>query len=200
MQPLAPAGPPGAAPAPQLRSNGKAGGTLVYTCQNEDSPDCLVYSGQRVLRTITKNLTKPAGVAAGKDGLFYVADESAEKIWVFSSGGKRLVAKLSDRGNVPDDVAVYNDEVAVSNQKTMTFFSKGATKPTRTLKDSSAQQGRGAAFDSEGNCYWSFENKSSTPQVDEFKGCSGSPRNLKVSGGSRDNDVRFRTVVDFLEG
>ncbi|MFY9719704.1 MAG: hypothetical protein WAK16_08665 [Candidatus Cybelea sp.] len=183
-QPLAPAVPPGAAPAPQLRSSGKGAGAFVYTCQNEGTADCLVYSGHRVLRTITKDVTKPVGIAAGKDGLFYVADESALKIWIFSSGGRKLVGKLSDGKNVPDDVAVYNDEAAVSNQKTLTFFSKGATKPTRTLKDSSAQQGRGAAFDSQGNCYWSFENKSSATQVDEFKGCSGSPKNLKISGGS----------------
>lgn len=155
----------------------------MYTCQNEGTADCLVYSDQRVLRTIT-DVAKPVGIAAGKDGLFYVADESALKVLVFSSGGKKLVAKLSDGKNVPDDVAVYNDEVAVSNQKTLTFFSKGATKPTRTLKDSGAQQGRGAAFDSLGNCYWSFENQSSSAQVDEFKGCKGSPKNLKISGGS----------------
>lgn len=180
-QPLAP--PSDAAPAPLLSPKGAAG--FVYTCQNELSVvDCLVYSGQNVVRTITKGLVRPVAAVAGKDGLFYVADESAADVLVFSSGGKKLVAKLTDSGETPNDAAVYNDAVAVSNQKTLTFFSKGATKPTRTLKDSNAMQGRGAAFDSKGNCYWSFENKSSSAQVDEFKGCAGSPQNLKISGAS----------------
>ncbi len=183
-QPLAPVASSGGVPAAAVLRDAKSGGTFVYTCQNETSIDCLVYSGQNVVRTIKKDVVKPGGGAAGKDGLFYVADESGDDVAVFSAGGKKLLSKLSNGGNAPDDVAVYNDEVAVSNQKSMTYFAKGAKKPTRTLKDSNAQQGRGAAFDSKGNCYWSFENKSSTAQLDEFKGCTGKPQDLKISGGS----------------
>ena len=96
-----------------------------YTCQSQTSNiDCLVFQGTKTVRTLTKGLKKPLGVAAGKDGLFYIADESAKDIFVYSAGGAKLVATLSDGSNAPVDVAVYNDEVAAVNKNTLTFFKK----------------------------------------------------------------------------
>ncbi|MGC9992562.1 MAG: hypothetical protein ABSD52_09245 [Candidatus Cybelea sp.] len=182
-QQFAPANAPAAAPITS-NANAKGGASYEYTCQSETSNiDCLVYQDNKTVRTITKGLKKPLGVAAGKDGLFYIADQSAKDIFVYSAGGAKLVATLSDASNAPVDVAVYNDEVAAANKNTLTFFKKGATKPTLTLKDSTAVQGSGAAFDSAGNCYWSFTTKSGA-SVDEFKGCKGSPVNLKISPGT----------------
>ncbi|MGA8795511.1 MAG: hypothetical protein WB526_00410 [Candidatus Cybelea sp.] len=179
-QQLTPANAPAAA---SITSNAK-GGAYAYTCQSGSSNvDCLVYQGSKPARTLTKGLKKPLGVAAGKDGLFYVADQSANDIFVYSAGGAKLVATLSDAGEAPVDVAVYNDEVAASNKNTLTFFAKGASKPTLTLKDKTAVQGSGAAFDSAGNCYWSFTTKSGA-SVDEFKGCKGKPLNLKIASGT----------------
>jgi len=175
--------PANALPAAAITSDAK-GGAYAYTCQSGSSNvDCLVYQGSKPARTLTKGLKKPLGVAAGKDGLFYVADQSAKDIFVYSAGGAKLVATLSDAGNAPVDVAVYNDEVAASNKNTLTFFAKGASKPTLTLKDATALQGSGAAFDSAGNCYWSFTTKSGA-SVDEFKGCKGKPVNLKIAPGT----------------
>jgi len=174
--------PANAPPAVSITS--AKGGAYVYTCQSRSSRiDCLVFRGSKLVRTLTKGLKQPLGVAAGKDGLFYIADESAKDIFVYSAGGAKLVATLSDGGNAPVDVAVYNDEVAASNKNTLTFFKKGATKPTLTLKDTTAVQGSGAAFDSAGNCYWSFTTKSGA-SVDEFKGCKGKPSNLKIAPGT----------------
>jgi len=179
-QQLTPANAPPAAP---ITPDAK-GGAYAYTCQSGSSHvDCLVYQGSKPVRTLTKGLKKPLGVAAGKDGLFYVADESAKDIFVYSAGGAKLVSTLSDGSNAPVDVAVYNDEVAASNKNTLTFFAKGASKPTLTLKDKTAVQGSGAAFDSAGNCYWSFSTKSGA-SVDEFKGCKGKPVNLKIAPGT----------------
>jgi streptogramin lyase len=176
--------PANAPPAAAITSNAKGGTSYAYTCQSESSNiDCLVYQGSKVVRTLAKGLKKPLGVAAGKDGLFYIADESAKDIFVYSAGGAKLVATMSDGSNAPVDVAVYNDEVAASNKNTLTFFAKGATKPTLTLKDTTAVQGSGAAFDSAGNCYWSFTTKSGA-SVDEFKGCKGNPVTLKVAPGT----------------
>jgi sugar lactone lactonase YvrE len=175
--------PANALPAAPTTSNAK-GGAYAYTCQSESSHvDCLVFRGTKLVRTLTKGLKKPLGVAAGKDGMFYVADAAAKDIFVYSAGGAKLVATLSDGSNAPVDVAVYNDEVAASNKNTLTFFKKGATKPTLTLKDTTAVQGSGAAFDSAGDCYWSFTTKSGA-SVDEFKGCKGKPANLKIAPGT----------------
>jgi hypothetical protein len=175
--------PANALPAASTTSNAKAA-SYSYTCQNQTSVvDCLVYQGSKVFRTLTTGLKTPVGVAAGKDGLFYVADQSAKDIFVYTAGGAKLDATLSDGSNAPVDVAVYNDEVAASNKNTLTFFAKGATKPTLTLKDATALQGSGAAFDSAGNCYWSFRTKSGA-SVDEFKGCKGKPVNLKITPGT----------------
>jgi DNA-binding beta-propeller fold protein YncE len=160
-------------------------GVYVYTCQSASSSvDCLVYAKNKVLRTLTKSLQKPLGVAAGKDGRFYVADKTAMKIFVYSAGGTKQIATLNDAGNVPLDVAVDADKVAVANQTTLTFFAKGATKPTATLKDTRVSQGYGAAFDTAGNCYWSFASKTSGARVDEFKGCKGNAHDLEIGAGS----------------
>jgi len=182
--------------APTLASNGAASTTAgqaaspdatttyTYTCQNIGGADCLVFKGTKLYKTIKNGIKSPLGVAAGKDGRFYVADQSADAIVVYSAGGKSLVATLDNGGNVPVDVAVSGDALAVANQHSMTYFASGASKPTRTLKDSDQSKGTGAAFDLKGNCYWSLVTKSSGAQVDEFKGCKGKPQRLKLGAGS----------------
>lgn len=163
----------------------KKSASYVYTCQNvAKSIDCRVFVKNKLSQTITKNLKKPLGLVAGKDGRVYVADAGAKAVLVFAAGMKTLTTKLSDGKNVPADVAVYQDELAVANQTNVTFFAKGAKAITRTLSDSNATKGTGTAFDTAGNCYYAFVNKSSNAEVDEFKGCSGSPTNLNISAGS----------------
>jgi streptogramin lyase len=158
--------------------------SYAYTCQNVGTVDCLVYKGTKLYKTIKSGVKSPTGVAAGKDGTFYVADQSANAILVFSAGGKSLKKTLGNGGNAPVDVAVSGGALAVANTHSMTFFSAGATKPTRTLKDSDQSMGIGAAFDLKGNCYWSLATKKSGMQVDEFKGCKGKRRRLKLGSGS----------------
>lgn len=182
---LAPAGTRdfGSAATASPTKKGKA--AYAYTCQGSPSlTDCLVYEAGKLVRKVTKDLTVPAGVVAGKSGTLYVADGGAKDILEFSAGAEKLTATISDGRNVPADVAVYGDELAVSNATTMTFFAKGAKSPTRTLKDSKAKKGTGAAFDTSENCYWAFVNTSSKAQVDEFKACTGSPHALTITAGA----------------
>src|ERR1700683_2722373 len=79
-QQLAPANAPAAAPITSM-ADAKDAASYSYTCQSETSNiDCLVFQGTKTVRTLTKGLKKPLGVAAGKDGLFYIADETAKDI------------------------------------------------------------------------------------------------------------------------
>jgi hypothetical protein len=174
--PLNPAAPAGVRPALDHR--------FVFTCQNGTVFDCLVYTNHgKLLRTLTADVESPLGVVAGKDGLLYVANEFADDILVYSIGGRTLLHELDDGGNVPIDVAVFSDALAVSNQHVLTYFRPGAAKPTRTLHDPNVLQGGGVAFDPNGNCYWSFATNANTSQVDEFVGCKGKPHVIPISPG-----------------
>lgn len=160
-----------------------AAASYVYTCQNESGVlDCRVYAKNKPLRTITKGVTGPRGLVAGADGRLYVADAASGNVLVYAAGGKSLLQTISDAPNVPQDVAVYEDELAVANGKNLTFFAKGATKPTRTIKDPGMTQGNGVAFDGVGNCYLSVTT-SAGARVDAFNGCKGKPHDLGISGG-----------------
>ncbi|MBV8530608.1 MAG: hypothetical protein JO104_04770 [Candidatus Eremiobacteraeota bacterium] len=160
-------------------------GSVVFTCQNGTVFDCLFYTDRgRLLRKRSKHVLSPLGVAAGKDGLLYVANEFGDDVLVYSAGGHSLLRKLRNGGNVPIDVAVFNDELAVSNQHALTVFRPGAKRPTRTLHDPNVLQGSGAAFDPNGNCYWSYASQSGKAKIDEFAGCKGKPITLNVTPGS----------------
>ena len=177
--------PLGALPA-QVRTENlpDAQRSYAFTCQNGSVFDCLVYTaGGKLLRTRKHDVESPLGVAAGSDGRLYVANEFGSDVLVYSSGGRKLSAVLSNGGNVPIDVAVFHGEVAVSNQHVMTFFSSGATAPTRTLRAPSVLQGTGAAFDPSGNCYWSYYNEVPKLELVEFVGCKGKARVRSVSPG-----------------
>jgi small nuclear ribonucleoprotein (snRNP)-like protein len=176
---LSPMTAPGVATLDSLAPNAKAG-TYLYTCQTMSLVDCLVYQNNKVTATLKKGFKKPAGVVAGADGLLYIADENAKTILVYSAGAKKLMRTLNNGGNAPLDVAVYKDEVIAANQKNLTFFKKGATKPSATLKDSRMTQGTGVAFDPSGNCYLAFDTSGSGAHVDEFKGCKGKGQDLDI--------------------
>ena len=165
---LSPMTAPGVATLDSLAPNAKAG-TYLYTCQAMSLVDCLVYQNNKVTQTLKKGFKKPAGVVAGADGLLYIADENAKTILVYSAGAKKLMRTLNNGGNAPLDVAVYKDEVIAANQKNLTFFKKGATKPSATLKDSRMTQGTGVAFDPSGNCYLAFDTSGSGARVTSSK-------------------------------
>jgi hypothetical protein len=157
----------------------------IFTCQNGTVSDCLVYDKRgELVRTLTTDVESPLGVAAGKDGLLYVANAFADNILVYSPGGSSLLHQLDNGGNVPIDVAVFNDALAVSNEHVLTFFKRGAMKPTRTLHDPNVLQGGGVAFDPSGDCYWEFATNTNASQVDEFVGCKGKPQIVPISPGS----------------
>lgn len=169
----------------EARETAAAGREFVFTCHNATSYECLVYNkAGRLLRTKKKELVDPQGVAAGSDGLLYVANEGAKNVLVYAAGGHSLLRALDDGGNVPIDVAVFGQTVAASNLHNVTVFGSGATKPSRTLKDPNVFQGSGVAFDPSGNCFWSFTNEQLHEQVDEFAACRGKPVAVPITEGS----------------
>jgi len=158
---------------------------FVFTCQSALAYECRVYNGDGLLlRTKKKELVDPRAVAAGGDGLLYVANEGARNVLVYTAGARKLLRALDDGGNVPLDVAVFGQTVVTSNLHNATVFLPGATKPSRTLTDQNVLQGSGVAFDPSGNCFWSFTNEQSMAQVDEFTGCKGKPIAVPISAGS----------------
>ena len=82
-------------------------------------------------------------------------------------------------------VAVSNLTTISSTPGVVNFYSGGATEPSYALSDPLAMEGIGVAFDSKGNCYWSFNNESGEGQVDEFPGCTASSTatNLNIVTG-----------------
>jgi len=181
----------GALPAARLAVSGDTRKTpaaahgFVFTCHNGTSYECPVYDAAgRLLRTKKKALVDPQGVAAGSDGLLYVANEGAKNILVYGAGARTLLRSLDDGGNVPVDVAVFGQTVAASNLHSVTVFRSGATQPSRTLKDAEAFQGSGVAFDPSGNCYWSFTNEQLDAQIDEFVHCKGEPIVVPITEGA----------------
>lgn len=157
----------------------------MFTCQNALAYECRVYNSTgHLLRTKRKELVDPQGVAAGSDGLLYVANEGARNVLVYTAAARAILHALDNGGNVPIDVAVIGQTVAASNLHNVTVFRPGATEPSRTLKDANVFQGSGIAFDPSGNCFWSFTNEQLHPQVDEFAGCKGKPVTVPITEGS----------------
>ena len=169
------------------------GNDWVYSSQPKDN-ELVIYKrksrGFTLTRfeTLTSGLSSAMGMVTTPDGSWYVANSGASNVLVFRSthkGPKGPEATLGDTGEVPVnvDAALDRQIVAVSNGSTTTsgagsvsVYLNGQRKPSRILTyGSDPLQGEGIAIDSNGNCYWSFNDpKTLSGSIVEFAGCNGS--------------------------
>jgi hypothetical protein len=179
---------------PSLRHPAKAA-ALVYSCEYYGS-DCRIFNAgtHKMLSQLSEQdgLNDPQGNRTDAKGNWYIANTGAANVLEYSGDGSKLEATLDASGWFPDDVAVSGSLVAVSNWASLSFtpgvvniYSGGATSPSYALSDPLAMEGQGVAFDSKGNCYWSFNNESGEGMIDEFPGCTASstPTNLNIVTG-----------------
>ena len=171
------------------------GGALVYSCEYYGS-DCRIFSAgtHKMLSQLSEadGLNDPQGNRTDAKGNWYIANTGAANVLEYSGDGSKLEATLDASGWFPVDVSVSGNLVAVSNQTSISFtpgvvniYSGGATSPSYAVSDPLAMEGMGVAFDSKGNCYWSFNNESGEGMIDEFPGCTASstPTQLNIVTG-----------------
>ena len=185
---------PTATPPAVCRTYGADAGVRceIVTCQYNDG-DCVVYATTgKALATLT-GLTNPQGVTSDRQNNSYIANAGASNILKYSRGLTKLEEIFQDPGQYPVDVdvdvparllAASNIGTTNSGPGSVSVYAGGASKPTATLTDPAvgAAQGIGIAIDKDGNCFWSLNDpQTSQGQIDEFKGCAGSP--TKIVGG-----------------
>jgi DNA-binding beta-propeller fold protein YncE len=153
---------------------------------------------------LTSGFSTPMGMVTTPDGRWYIANSGDSNVLVYRTtrtGPNGPKATLRDDGEVPVNVAVTpsRELVAVSNGSTtgsgagsVSVYLDQQKKPSRTLTyGSDPIQGEGIAIDSNGNCYWSFNDPNTmTGSIVEFAGCNGSGTLVK-SGILRAGGMAF---------
>lgn len=138
-------------------------------------------------KSLTSGLSAPMGMVTTPDRRLYVANSGDSNVLVYRAarnGPQGPIASLHDDGEVPVnvDAATGRRLVAVSNASTtsggagsVSIFVKQKARPARKLRyGSDSLQGEGIAIDSNGNCYWSFNDpKTLVGSIVEFAGCKG---------------------------
>lgn len=138
-------------------------------------------------KTLTSGISAPMGMVTTPDRHLYVANSGDSNVLVYRvsrKGPGGPIARLRDDGEVPVNVAATANRrlVAVSNASTtsggagsVSVYLNRRDVPARTLTyGSDPVQGEGIAIDSNGNCYWSFNDpKALTGSIVEFVGCNG---------------------------
>lgn len=186
-------GPPVAARAPYFAAPAAHfyGNDWMYSSQPSGN-EVVVYRRKRNgtltrYKTLTSGFSAPLGMVTTPDGHWYIANSGASNVLVYRTtrrGPKGPVATLSDDGEVPVNVdATPNRQlVAVSNGSTtgghagsVSVYLNRQNKPSRILTYGNDRlQGAGIAIDSNGNCYWSFNDpRKLTGSIVEFVGCNG---------------------------
>ena len=187
-------GPPVTARAPYFAAPAAHfyGNDWMYSSQPSGN-EVVVYKRKRngtltTYETLTSGFSAPLGMVTTPDGRWYIANSGASNVLVYRTtrkGPKGPVATLSDNGEVPVNVdATPNRQlVAVSNGSTteghagsVSVYLNRQNKPSRILTyGNDSVQGVGIAIDSNGNCYWSFNDlRKLAGSIVEFAGCSGS--------------------------
>src|SRR5579863_7575775 len=152
-------------------------GNEVVVYQRKKKGDALKY-----YETLSSGFNQPMGMVATPDGKLYVANSGDSNVPVYRTtrkGPEGPIATLGDSGEVPVNVDVTPDRrlVAVSNQSTtgggagsVTVYRDRQNQPSRVLTyGSDPIEGEGIAIDSNGNCYWSFNDpKTLTGSIVEF--------------------------------
>jgi DNA-binding beta-propeller fold protein YncE len=138
--------------------------------------------------TLTSGFSTPLGMVATPDGRWYIANSGASNVLVYRTtrkGPEGPKATLNDDGEVPVNVDASPNQrlVAVSNGSTtsghagsVSVYLNRRDKPSRILTyGSDPLLGEGIAIDSNGNCYWSFNDpKRLTGSIVKFVDCNGS--------------------------
>ncbi|MGA8535309.1 MAG: hypothetical protein WB615_14475 [Candidatus Tumulicola sp.] len=165
----------------------------MYSSQPSGN-DVVVYKRKRNGFTLkrdeklTSGFSEPMGMVTTPDGRWYIANSGDSNVLVYRTtrtGPNGPKATLRDDGEVPVNVAVTpsRELIAVSNGSTtgsgagsVSVYLNQQKKPSRTLTyGSDPIQGEGIAIDSNGNCYWSFNDPTTTTgSIVEFAGCNGS--------------------------
>ena len=167
----------------------------INTCEYYGS-DCATYANANGVLTygssLTSGLVNPQGTVADSAGNWYIANTGAFNIPVYDKGGV-LKKTLLDAGQFPGDVAVNTARklVAVSNLLTKNFtsgsvslYENGAKKPNGSLSVTDQALGIGVAIDAAGNCFWSYNDETTSGGfVVEFFGCGGSPTTVAAGLG-----------------
>ncbi len=168
------------------------GNDAMYSTRPADN-EAVVYtrnqSGFALTRyeTLTCGFSAPMGTVTTADGRWYIANSGDSNVLVYRTtrnGPEGPQATLSDDKEVPVNVAAAPSRqiVAVSNGSTvangagsLSVYLNGRNEPSRTLTyGSDPIQGEGIAIDSNGNCYWSFNDpKTLTGSIVRFAGCNG---------------------------
>ncbi len=168
------------------------GNDFMYSSQPSGN-DVAVYKRKRrsptltSYETLTSGFSAPMGMVATPAGRLYVANSGDSNVLVYRTarrGPKGPVATLDDDGEVPVNVAVTSNGrvAAVSNSATtgagagsVSVYLNRQSEPSRRLtygRDS--LQGEGITIDSNGNCYWSFNDPATlTGSIVEFSRCRG---------------------------
>ncbi len=168
------------------------GNDWLYSSQPSGN-DVVVYRRKRngtlkPFETLTSGFATPMGMVSIHDGRWYIANSGASNVLVYRTtrkGPKGPVATLGDYGEVPVNVDATPNQrlVAVSNGSTtgghagsVSVYINRQSEPSRVLTyGSDPLQGEGIAINSNGNCYWSFNDpKRLTGSIVEFAGCDGS--------------------------
>jgi hypothetical protein len=186
-------GPPVAARAPYFAAPAAHfyGNDWMYSSQ-PSANEVVVYKRKRngtltTYKTLTSGFSAPLGMVTTPDGRWYIANSGASNVLVYRTtrrGPKGPVATLSDDGEVPVNVyATPNRQlVAVSNGSTtgghagsVSVYLNRQNKPSRILTFGNDRlQGAGIAIDSNGNCYWSFNDPYKlSGSIVEYDKCTG---------------------------
>jgi DNA-binding beta-propeller fold protein YncE len=199
------------------------GNDWVYVSQ-PSANEAVVYKRKRhsftlkPYETLKSGFAAPMGMVTTPDGRWYIANSGSSNILVYRTtreGPQGPKAILSDDGEVPVNVAATSNQqlVAVSNVSStgsragsVSVYLNRQDAPSRILTyGSDPIQGAGIAIDSDGNCYWSFNDpKTLTGSIVEFTGCNGSGTLFKSgilkAGGMAFDDSGNLYYVDGVLG
>jgi hypothetical protein len=168
------------------------GNDWMYSSQPAGN-EVVVYKRKRngftltLYETLTSGFSAPMGMVTTPDGRWYIANSGDSDVLVYRTtrkGPKGPGAILNDDGEVPVNVdatpkhrlvAVSNGSTTESGAGSVSVYLNQHDEPSRILTyGSDPIQGEGIAIDSNGNCYWSFNDpKTLTGSIVEFAGCNG---------------------------